>query len=50
MRVKKRYRIYELVGDRSCPRISIKDIAFCLAANPMSDRNQRVIVIDDRKD
>ena len=40
-----RYRIYEYVGDRDKPSISIKDIAFTVAANPMSDRNQRVIEI-----
>ena len=40
-------RIYNLVGDRDRPRISIKDIAFTIATNPMSDRDQRVIEIDE---
>lgn len=37
--------IYELVGDRDKPTISIRNIAFTLAANPMSDRLQKVIVV-----
>lgn len=45
----KRYRIYQYVGDRARPTISVKDIAFCLAANPMSDRIQRVIEIDESR-
>lgn len=48
MRYMKRYRIYQYVGDRDKPTVSIKDIAFTLAANPMSDRMQRVIEIDER--
>ena len=28
----------EKVGDRDDPRFSIKDYAFCVNANPMSDR------------
>ena len=47
-RYMKRYRIYQYVGDRDKPTISTKDIAFTLAANPMSDRMQRVIEIDER--
>lgn len=31
------------VGDRNKPAISIKDFAFCINANPMSDRRQFVI-------
>lgn len=34
------------VGDRSNPTISIKDCAFCVNANPMSDRQQFVIEIE----
>ena len=41
----KRYRIYEFVGDRDKPTISIKDYAFTIPANPMSDRIQKVIEI-----
>ena len=41
----RRFRIYQFVGDRDKPMISIKDIAFTIAANPMSDRMQRVIEI-----
>ena len=33
------------VGDRDKPTISIKEIAFCINANPMSDRQQLVIEI-----
>ena len=33
------------VGDRDNPTISIKEIAFCINANPMSDRQQLVIEI-----
>lgn len=35
----------QLVGDRSNPTLSIKDYAFCLNANPMSDRLQKVMCI-----
>lgn len=31
------------VGDRDNPMISIKDYAFCVNANPMSDRQQFVV-------
>ena len=41
----KRYKIYQFVGDRDRPMISIKDISFTIAANPMSDRVQKVIEI-----
>ena len=33
------------VGDRDNPTISIKEIAFCINANPMSDRQQLVVEI-----
>lgn len=35
------------VGDRDKPTISIKDYAFCVNANPMSDRQQFVVEYDD---
>lgn len=34
------------VGDRDNPAISIKDYAFCVNANPMSDRQQFVVEYD----
>lgn len=43
----KRIKIYEFVGDRDSPSISIKDFAFTIPANPMSDRIQKVIEITD---
>lgn len=33
------------VGDRDKPYISIKNEAFCINANPMSDRQQLVVEI-----
>ena len=33
------------VGDRDNPSLSIKDIAFTINANPMSDRLQKVIEV-----
>ena len=33
---------FQLAGDRSNPTVSVSDIAFCLPANPMSDRAQAV--------
>ena len=33
------------VGDRDRPMISIKEFAFCVNANPMSDRQQLVVEI-----
>ena len=43
----RRFRIYQFVGDRTSPTISIKDYAFTIAANPMSDRMQQVIEINE---
>jgi hypothetical protein len=43
----KRFRIFELVGDRGNDHISVRDYAFTIAANPMSDRLQKVIEIDE---
>lgn len=34
---------FQLCGDRRNPGLSFSDIAFCLPANPMSDRSQSVI-------
>ncbi len=36
----------QLVGDRDNPSVSVKDEAFTLNSNPMSDRQQAVIVAD----
>lgn len=36
------YKMIQLVGDRDAPNISIKDYAFSVCANPMSDRNQMI--------
>lgn len=35
------------VGDRKNPTISIKDYAFCVNANPMSDRQQFVVEYEE---
>ena len=37
-------RAIQLVGDRDRPSVSIKDWAFCICANPMSDRGQAVLI------
>ena len=34
----------QLVGDRDNPQLSQKDYAFCVNANPMSDRFQMVLM------
>lgn len=36
-------KVIELVGDRDNPSLSVKDIAFTIPANPMSDRQQLVM-------
>lgn len=36
------------VGDRDNPTISIKDYAFCVNANPMSDRQQFVLEYEEQ--
>lgn len=41
----KMYKIMQKVGDRDRPMISVKDFAFCVNANPMSDRQQLVLEI-----
>ena len=43
-REKERYMIQK-VGDRDNPSLSVKDYAFCINANPMSDRQQMVVEI-----
>lgn len=35
------------VGDRDNPTISVKDYAFCINANPMSDRQQLVCELQE---
>ena len=40
-------KMIQKVGDRDNPSISIKDYAFCLNANPMSDRLQFVVDIEE---
>ena len=40
-------KVIQKVGDRDNPSISIKDYAFCLNANPMSDRQQFVVLYDE---
>jgi hypothetical protein len=42
----KRFRIYELVGDRDNRSISVRDISFTLQANAQS-KDQKVIEIDE---
>lgn len=36
-------KVIELVGDRDNPSFSVKDIAFTIPSNPMSDRQQLVL-------
>jgi hypothetical protein len=38
------------VGDRDKPTISFKDHAFCINANPMCDRQQLVVEIEDEQE
>lgn len=35
----------QFVGDRDNPSVSVKDWAFCVCANPMSDRGQHLMII-----
>ena len=45
------YKMIQKVGDRDNPSLSVKDIAFTISANPMSDRLQKVIEIyNERED
>jgi len=37
-------KVIQLVGDRDNPSVSIKNEAFCISSNPMSDRQQAVIL------
>ena len=43
-------KIMQKVGDRDKPSISVKDYAFCVNANPMSDRQQLVLEIEENVD
>ena len=40
-------KMIQKVGDRDNPTISIKDYAFCVNANPMSDRQQFVLEYEE---
>jgi len=40
-------KMIQKVGDRGNPTISIKDYAFCVNANPMSDRQQFVVEYEE---
>lgn len=42
--VLKKYKAMQLVGDRDKPSVSIHDWAFCVCANPMSDRSQVILI------
>lgn len=35
---------FQLCGDRDNPSVSVSDIAYCIPANPMSDRGQAVCI------
>lgn len=37
---------FQLAGDRDNPSVSVSETAFCLPANPMSDRGQNVMAFD----
>lgn len=39
--------IIQKVGDRDKSAVSIKEHAFCVSANPMSDRQQFVVEIEE---
>lgn len=43
-------KMIQKVGDRDNWDISVKDIAFTIPANPMSDRGQLVIEYEDKTD
>ena len=43
-------KMIQKVGDRDNPSLSIKDIAFTINANPMSDRLQKVIEVYEEHD
>ena len=45
----KTYKMMQKVGDRDKPTISFKDYAFCINANPMSDRQQLVVEYEDEE-
>ena len=44
------YKMIQKVGDRDNPSLSLKDIAFTISANPMSDRLQKVIEIYNERE
>ena len=44
------YKMIQKVGDRDNPSLSIKDVAFTINANPMSDRLQKVIEVYKEND
>ena len=44
------YKMIQKVGDRDNPSLSIKEIAFTINANPMSDRLQKVIEVYEEKE
>ena len=44
------YKMIQKVGDRDNPSLSIKEIAFTINANPMSDRLQKVIEVYEEHD
>jgi len=41
---------FQASGDRDNPGISVSDMAYCLAANPMSDRGQAVCFQQNQRD
>lgn len=42
-------KMIQKVGDRDKDNWSVKEIAFTIPANPMSDRIQMVVEIDERQ-
>lgn len=42
--------VIQLVGDRDNPSISMKDYAFTIPANPMSDRGQMILEVVEAKE
>ena len=46
-KMSKMYKMMQKIGDRDKPTISFKDHAFCINTNPMGDRQQLVVEIED---
>lgn len=45
--MKRKYLIIQRCGDRDKENYSVSEVAYTIAANPMSDRIQMLIIIDE---